>query len=452
MGIRKRFVVRLVAAAGTLSLASGTALAFHSGGVAECEGCHSMHNSFEGSPNVTGRGDRSFMWGAGPYLLKANDQSGACLNCHQAADTGPSSYHVSTANVNPYDSTTPVEMTPGGDFAWLKKTMNVVIRGRGGLTTKGERHGHNIVASDFGYVADGTLTTAPGGTYPSSRFSCISCHDPHGKTRRFADGSYATTGLPIFNSGSYNNSANPIAGVSAVGAYRILGGTGYQPKSLVGSYAFANQVPSAVVASTYNRAENVAQTGIAYGQGMSEWCANCHTGMLQGSYTSGMAGLRHPAGNGAKLTADIVANYNAYVTSGVMTNTTATAAFDTLAPFEIGSNDFALGGVLKSAARTSTTRANQYMPAAAASNNVACVSCHRAHASGFESGLRFFYLNEFMTIADASNAAAYDSSTTENKINYGYSAQQQQYAYYARPASVFGPYARSHCNKCHAKD
>ena len=92
------------------------------------------------------------------------------------------------------------------------------------------------------------------------------------------------------------------------------------------------------------------------------------------------------------------------------------------------------------------------MPAATTTNNVACLSCHRAHACGFESSLRFFYLNEFMTIADSANAAAYDSSTTENKINYGYSATQQQNAYYGRPATAFGPYARSHCNKCHAKD
>ncbi|MGA8892729.1 MAG: cytochrome C [Anaeromyxobacteraceae bacterium] len=435
------------AVAAVFAATFGNAYAFHSGGVAECEGCHSMHNSFEGAPNVTGR---TFAQGTGPYLLKANDQSGSCLNCHQAADTAPSSYHISTANITPHDSTVPVEMTPGGDFAWLKKTMDVIIRGATAIDgNPGQRHGHNIVAADFGYVADPELTVAPGGTYPAGTFSCISCHDPHGKARRFADGTYANTGLPIWNSGSYNNSKDPIANVSAVGAYRILGGAGYQPKSLTGSFAFPNQVPAAVVASTYNRVENVAQTGIAYGQGMSEWCANCHTNMLQGTYTSGMAGLRHPAGNGAKLTADVVANYNAYVKSGVMTNVTAAAAFSTLAPFEIGSNDYT---VLKAAGRTSTALNNQFMPAAAASNNVACVSCHRAHASGFESGLRFFYLNEFMTVADSANAAIYDSSTTENKINYGYSQLQQQNAYYNRPATVFGPYARSQCNKCHAKD
>ena len=444
---------RLVVGIASLSLLTATALAFHSGGVAECEGCHSMHNSYLGSPNVTGRGDRSFMQGAGPYLLKANDQSGACLNCHQAADTAPSSYHISTAGVNPYDSTTPVEMTPGGDFAWLKKTIGIGIRGcdpRFSLCgNDGERHGHNVVAADFGYVSDKMLTVAPGGTYPSANLACSSCHDPHGRYRRDATGAIATSGLPIWNSGSYNGSNDPIAGVSAVGAYRILGGIGYQPKSLTGSFAFANTVPAAVVASSYNRYENVAQTGIAYGQNMSEWCANCHGGMLQGTYTSGMAGLRHPAGNGANLTADIVTNYNAWVRSGVMTNVTAGAAFSTLAPFEIGTGDYAQ---LKMFAVTTTSLSGQNMPAASTSNNVACTTCHRAHASGFNAALRFFYKNEFMTVADSANAAIYDSSVTENKINYGYSQVQQQNAYYGRPASLFGPYARVYCNKCHAKD
>jgi len=444
-GIKVGLVV-LAAALMAMGVA-GPAQAFHSGGVAECEGCHSMHNSFDGSPNVTGR---TFAQGAGPYLLKANDASGACLNCHQAADTAPSSYHISTAGVNPYDSTSPVEMTPGGDFAWLKKTMNVIIRKTTALDgNPGERHGHNVIAADFGYVVDSTLTAAPGGTYPAANLGCQSCHDPHGKFRRDATGAIATSGLPIWNSGSYNSSANPIAGTSAVGAYRILAGIGYQPKSLTGSYAFANTVPAAVVASTYNRTEAVANTGIAYGQDMSEWCANCHGGMLQGTFTSGMAGLRHPAGNGADLTADVVANYNAWVRSGVMTNVTAAAAFSTLAPFELGSTDYA---ALKAAAVTSTAKNNQLMPAASTSSNVACVSCHRAHATGFESSLRFFYLNEFMTVADSANAAIYDSSTTENKINYGYSQVQQQNAYNGRPATEFGPWARSYCNKCHAKD
>ena len=171
--------------------------------------------------------------------------------------------------------------------------------------------------------------------------------------------------------------------------------------------------------------------------------------MLQSSYTSGMAGLRHPAGNGANLTADVVANYNSWVRSGVMTNVTPGAAFSTLAPFEIGSDDYTQ---LKPFAVTAANLTAQNMQMANTTNNVACLSCPRAHATGFESSLRFFYLNEFMTVADSANAAIYDSSTTENKINYGYSQTQQQNAYNGRPATAFGPWARSQCNKCHAKD
>jgi len=77
----------IVVAVALLSFGLSTnSFAFHSGGVAECEGCHSMHNSLEGTTNVTGR---TFAEGTGPYLLKANDQSGSCLNCHNAADTHP---------------------------------------------------------------------------------------------------------------------------------------------------------------------------------------------------------------------------------------------------------------------------------------------------------------------------------------------------------------------------
>ena len=429
-------------AAAALLISAPAAFAFHSGGVAECEGCHSMHNSFEGAANVTGR---ALAAGSGPWLLKANDQSGSCLNCHQAADTTASSYHISTQGVEDGNTAIPVEMTPGGDFAWLRQSPTFVVRGSTN-TNHGERRGHNVIAADFGYVADSTLSVAPGGTYPAANLHCSSCHDPHGKYRRFADGSIATTGLPIFNAGSYNNSKDPIAGVSAVGAYRILAGIGYQPKSLTGSYAFANTVPAAVVASTYNRSEATTQTGIAYGNGMSEWCANCHTAFLQNGYTSGMAGLRHPAGNNANLGAAIAANYNSYVTSGIMTNVAANKAFSTLAPFALATADYT---VLKPQAVTAGAGVSNHA-AATATDNAMCLSCHRAHASGFESMLRYFYLNEFMTLADASNNAIYAPANSAQGA--GLSEAAQQNAYYGRPATAFGPQARSQCNKCHAKD
>ncbi len=406
-----------------------------------------MHNSFEGSANVTGMPQ----FASGPYLLKAQDQSGACLNCHNASDTTGSSYHISTANVTPNDSTRAVEGTPGGDFAWLKKTMVVSLRGHA-TGSDGDTHGHNIVAVDFGYTAEKTRTTAPGGTYPAASLACSSCHDPHGTYRRLADGSQVKTGLPIFASGSYTSSAAPIAGVSAVGVYRILGGVGYQPKSLAGSYAFANPAPDAVAKSSYNGVSTsvTAAAGqkdlVAYGQGMSEFCANCHTAMHEDTYVSGQSGFGkygfmgnvHPAGNGAKLTAAIAANYNAYVTSGVMTGT---GGYSAIAPYEIGTQDYTAMKVFVAAPVAATT-----------SNNVNCLSCHRAHASGFESITRYYLNNEFMTVADGAGVALYDSSTTDSKINMGYTVQQQTDAYNGRPATAFGPMARNQCNKCHAKD
>jgi hypothetical protein len=444
--------------AAVFALAFGNAYAFHSGGVAECEGCHSMHNSFENAANVTGMPQFT----SGPYLLKAQDQAGTCLNCHEQPDTAPNSYHISTKGVKIVaqggDGThSPTEMTPGGDFAWLKTTRSGLIRNNA-TTWEGDRQGHNIVAVDFGFTPDKVQMVAPGGTYPASNLACSSCHDPHGRYRRLADGSQVGPGvpgstlLPIFGSGSYpitgatqGGPVYPVAGKSAAGVYRLLAGVGYQPKSLAGSYAFVNQSPDAVVASTYNRSEATGQTHVAYGKGMSEWCANCHTQMLQNNYVGGMKGLTHPAGNNAHLTPAIVANYNAYVGSGNMSNTDPTKAYSTLAPFELGTNDYT---VLAPLAVNTDTKDQS----ATTNSNVSCLSCHRAHASAFESMTRFYTGNEFMTIADANSAAIYDGSTTENKINTAYTAAEQANAYNGRPATSFAAYQRNYCNKCHAKD
>ena len=52
-----------------------------------------MHDSFEGSANVTG----SPQFQSGRFLLEEQDQSGACLDCHNSADAAPTGYHVSTS-------------------------------------------------------------------------------------------------------------------------------------------------------------------------------------------------------------------------------------------------------------------------------------------------------------------------------------------------------------------
>jgi hypothetical protein len=402
-------------------LVAAPAFAFHDGGVAQCEGCHTMHNSLGGAVMTT------FLpqYQSGPFLLKAEDQSGACLNCHQkSTDTGPSSYHVSTIDtaINTAGITAadfPKQRGPGGDFRWLKVV--------------GDRAGHNIIAKNFNYTKDNSAgyTKAPGGEYPVANLHCSSCHDPHAKYRYLSDGTVATTGAPIVGSASYTN-VLPVAG-EALGVYRFVGGLGYLPKSLSANptVAFAKtEVPNAVAPSTYNATEASAQVIVAYGKNMSEWCANCHgtihaNNMQPGDYLAGTGNLTHPASNTAKLSF-IADNYNAYKSSGIMTGGT----YSSLVPFEQGKGQFDSALVAGAAPTASTT-----------DSNVACISCHRVHASGYASMLRFD-INMFTQ--DSAGVVLYSgSASTQAKA---------QAALYDRAPAQFGADARTLCNKCHAKD
>ena len=68
-------IVKLLALAVFAVVASTTgAFAFHDAGVADCAGCHTMHNSQDGAL-VTDAGGH-------PYLLKAANSTDACLACH----------------------------------------------------------------------------------------------------------------------------------------------------------------------------------------------------------------------------------------------------------------------------------------------------------------------------------------------------------------------------------
>jgi hypothetical protein len=403
-----------------------------------------MHNSAEGLQNVTGSLPGL---GAGPYLLKASDPSGTCLNCHErAGDIGPTSYHVSTPSVDLQPGAPPKQLTPGGDFGWLKKSYSWVSGPTGSsLTSDGDRHGHNIVARDFLYEADKTYTVAPGGisVYYASNFSCTSCHDPHGQYRRNFDGSITTTGRPIASSGSFKSSPDPNGTVS-VGAYRLLAGRGYLPKSLTGAAPFSYDPPVAVAPDRPNRSEAVTQTRVAYGSGMSEWCANCHFNMHT-AYYPGTSNLLHPDGAAAKLglvslSTDSYSkadNYNRYVTTGNLSGL-ADTSYLSLVPFEEGISDY---GALKSHANTD----GSWLVGPDKTNaQVMCLSCHRAHASGWDGIMRWNSKSDFIAYnglyAPVANPE-YAQGRTETEATQ---------AYYGRPATpTFALNQDSLCNKCH---
>ena len=148
-----RLSTLLVATAALALGFSGSALAFHSGGVAECVGCHSMHNPYP----------------AGSNLLIGKDQSSTCLSCHQrAGDTGPSSYHISTPESELVAGVSPIQRTPGGDFGWLHKTYTWAGRGGATETEEGHTHGHNIVATSGALTVGSICGSKIGGSRPPS--------------------------------------------------------------------------------------------------------------------------------------------------------------------------------------------------------------------------------------------------------------------------------------------
>jgi hypothetical protein len=378
----------------------------------------------------------------GAFLLKGADQSSTCLGCHEhAGDTGPSSYHISTAPADMAAGIPPKQRTPGGDFGWLKKTYTFTVRGSTTIED-GATHGHNIVAGDFGYVVDPVNATAPGGTYPSAQLACNSCHDPHSKNRRLSDGTIASTGAPIIASGSYATSstpgyAEPPAAGTALGVYRLLAGTGYAKP---GVPSFPGN-PAAKTPSSYNRTEATTQTRTAYGVGTAgghtswgNWCASCHTAMhSSGTYV-------HPID--ADFTATIATNYKTYVNSGDMTGD-GINGFSSLVPFAENTGDYA---TLASHAKNDDT----VLTGPGASDQVMCLSCHRAHASGWEYGLRWNIEGEFMVYNSLYPGT--DTTPTVPQFARGRLGAETQAAYYDRPVTQFASYQRVLCNKCHAKD
>ena len=377
---RNRSIVRnLAVLAGLLTLGwAGSALAFHEGGVASCDGCHSMHNSPENP--VTGTPNN--------LLLKGSDASSTCLNCHE----GSGSYHVLSTDASNY--------SPGGDFFWLTQSYTNT-NWSGSVTSDPDNMGHNVIAVDFGLIQDGTNVTAPGGTYPSSSLGCASCHDPHGQV----DGGTASGALPISVSGSYGDV--PVAGTIA-GNYRLLGSNGYGP------------LTSAPIAATADFVETDASHP-AYGANMAEWCGSCHDQYINDNQ-------KHPSSNSEFLNGHSTV-YNSYVATGDFTGSQATS-FTALVQFERQETDktVLLAGVTSTAGPDST-------------DNVMCLTCHRAHASAFNNITRWDMEHELL---------AESWPTAANLVAMGAIPNS---SYYGRDiATDFGDFQRSLCNKCHVKD
>lgn len=254
------------------------AVAFHDGGVAHCNGCHTMHNSQDGalvdpaSPN------------GNAYLLVKADPSTVCIDCHDHLDR---TFPIGGDPLNP-----PAQRE-GGNFIFLIEDNLNDGHGGAGNPIPGDAAGHNILSAENGLAADATLTNAPGGNFPASVMACTSCHDPHGTQ-----------------------------------TFRFLYGAGGGPAGMPGP-GFANPAPVANGASIFSGVDKTYHTG--YQSGMSAWCGNCH-----GDFHNNNTKLIHPSGS--TLGGTIANNYNLYNGSDDLLGGAAATAYIMEVPFEDPSN------------------------------------------------------------------------------------------------------------------
>lgn len=366
---------------------------FHNGGVGQCDGCHNIHGSRDGVPlaQVSSR-----------WLLQGADQSSICLNCH-AGQGNPSSPSVFSPDGS--------ALTPGGDFYWLTKNFTWV-----GGASAADSHGHNIVAMDFGLIPDALNSQAPGGTYPSVALGCTSCHDPHGRS----GGGTAGGGGPVAGSGSYGDTAPSGA---PLGNYRLLGGVNYNGGNKELGISFLHDAPVAAQNPMVRFGESDA-SHVDYGAGMSEWCANCHAGMINGQDMGGGGGGRphHPAGK--QMSFGKINTYNTYVRTGDLSGISATAYLQ-FVPFERGQSNPALLDP------TSTEGPS-------ANAQVMCLTCHRAHGSAFRVAGRWD-LDAVLLVN--SHPAVTDAGVWGNDVSYSYYGRNLE--------AEFGTAQVQFCEKCH---
>jgi hypothetical protein len=343
-------VKRVLLISAALCFVASPVLAFHDGGVADCAGCHTMHNSEDGAL-VDADSPLGNAW-----LLRDETPSDVCLSCH--AD------HLGAVFFD--DVLTPAPEKGSGNFIFLLED-NLNDGHEGSLNPiLGDAAGHNVVAPGYGLGADGTLGMAPGGTFPAGQLGCTSCHDPHGNMN-----------------------------------FRLLYGIGQVQDGLA---TFTEPAPVATGLSIFFGSEsNSSHT--AYVSGMSDWCGNCHGGFHSADNPTK---LIHPTGE--TLGGSVANTYNLYNGTDDQLGGVAATAYLAAVPFE------------------DATAATNSTAGPTAASVVACVTCHRAHASSAPDAGRWDFAVTFLD-EDSHESGAY-------KIPSPYPSVNQ----------------RSLCNKCHNKD
>lgn len=270
--------------------------AFHDAANLQCNKCHTMHYS-EGGQAPTNADS------GGPFkkLLIKSEVTNLCLMCHSDPTKAPDVYEATVE-------------TPGGDFKYSTKEQ-----GKTGDEAKGHNPGGVL-------GTDSVLTTAPGGTFDASTFTCISCHDEHGDTSQaFMYRNVLKKGLTTF--------------------------AGDNEEAQIWDGSTAN------VAAEADTNHNVYKVSAIASDEFSAWCGSCHGDFHTKTKDNSGNWIRHPT---AEELGGLASNYGTnYTPAYPVATTNANAA--------IGTN-WAISGTTE---------------------GVMCLSCHKAHATNYANATRW---------------------------------------------------------------
>jgi len=320
-----------------------------------CSNCHTMHYSQHGSVLAA--------WGSGgPYqYLLIND----CIGCHSNSSgnativNGTPMVLTSSAPAYPPDGSSSSTLA-GGNFYWL-------VNGNGSYDK--DTLGHNVTDIP-GVDKDGNNgNSAPGGT------NCATCHDTNLLTPQTHSGRTYSGCEFCHNVKHHADDSSTVVGETG-GWFRFLNfcsyhPSTYQPDGFVGVKGIEasdwEQNPSSTGHNEYQGA-----SGSDTSHSISQYCAVCHGDFHdkpgESSDTGGSSPwLRHPTDYAIPNSGEYAYAFGA---SG------GTGTYDPLVP--ISRPDMTSFTAVSSQVRIGT-------------DQVQCLSCHRAHGSPYPDMLRWDY-------------------------------------------------------------
>lgn len=367
-----------------------------------CTDCHTLHNS-DGGARIAGNKAQAGAtdWAPGPFreLLKKGDWTDMCLSCHkQGYNTSATADLVGVENTG---WTAPIVMTvdgvdpagaslPAGDFYYSNLDPK---KGHNPAFTKGSL----AAATAKLMAADPTLgSTPPGGTIGDGEWSCHSCHGMHSRfsgsytayrqIKRTVNGILLTGKTTTAAAGveTYTGAAeNTAAGYEAIlsNSRGDIQGTNY-----VNVRKDGNPLEGADLLADYGDTNKNVYRG-----GFSSFCAACHGDFHGGNGETRTADnantrqsgawVRHPTNVamnevGSKYG---IATYKVVVTNAQGTNPNP-VGYDWKYPLIQPDADFTVKSTVASATDPLT---------AIGASRLACLTCHKAHASQYENMVRW---------------------------------------------------------------